>query len=397
MAFMTKLSGLIISNDPTLRSELARVLSQIEDVNLVAPSIPLRAAAEIEATVENKRPAFCFLDLADLHSASQMTSRILAISPNTYVIGVGPQGDTSTLVPAMRCGVRDFISRPLTVIEVRTALEVVPAACEVKGEEDRFPLFTFLPAKPGVGASTVCVNTATALAARPGCKLALLDLDLYSGSLDFLLNLSSGFTIRDVMEYAERLDLDIWERMVVKVGGMDVLRAGFPDPERQVSSTRTGAILRYARDHYSAICVDLPGMGDRCSYEALRASRNILLVTTPEVTSVYMAGRTIEALDRLGLGDRVHVVLNRQDASAPLTRSNVEAALGRPILAALPNHYTLMQQALRRGHGVITQGPLGRSFQHLAYDLMGVPEKTKTNGLLGFLDRFFPSEQRASQ
>ncbi|MBL8215104.1 MAG: hypothetical protein JNK87_30575 [Bryobacterales bacterium] len=394
---MMKLSGLIISNDPALRSELARVVSQIEDIHLVAPSIPLRATAEIEATVENKRPAFCFLDVSDIHAASQLTSRILSLSPNTYVIGVGPQGDTSTLVPAMRCGVRDYISRPLTVVEVRTALEVVPAHCQVKGEENLFPLFTFLPAKPGVGASTICANTATALAARPGSKVALLDLDLYSGSLDFLLNLSNGFTIRDVMEYAERLDLDIWERMVTKVGGMDVLRAGFPDPERQVSAARTATILGYARDHYSAVCVDLPGMGDRCSYEALRMSRNILLVTTPEVTSVYMAGRSLEALDRLGLGERVQVVLNRQDASAPLTRSNVEAALGRPILAALPNHYTLMQQALRRGQGVITQGPLGRAFQNLAFDLMGAPEKAKTPGILGFLDRFFPTEQRASQ
>ncbi len=394
---MTKLSGLIISNDPALRSEMARVVSQIDDIHLVSPSLPLRAAAEIEAVCERKRPSFCFLDVTDIHAASQMTSRILSLSATTYVIGVGPQGDTSMLVPAMRCGVRDYISRPLSMAEVRTALEVVPAHCEAKSEEELFPLFTFLPAKPGVGASTICANTATALAARPASKVALLDLDLCSGSLDFLLNLGNGFTIRDVMEYAGRLDADIWDRMVTKVGSMDVLRAGSPDPERQVSAARTGSVLGYARDHYTAVCVDLPGMGDGCSLEALRISRAIVLVTTPEVASVYMAGRSLEALDRLGLGERVQIVLNRQDASAPLTRGNVEAALGRPILAALPNHYTLMQQALRRGHGVITQGPLGRAFQHLAFDLAGSPQKAKTPGILGFLDRFFPSEQRASQ
>jgi len=134
-------------------------------------------------------------------------------------------------------------------------------------------------------------------------------------------------------------------------------------------------------------------MGDGPSYEVLRMSRLIVLVTTAEITSVYMAGRMLEALENHGLGDRVRVVLNRNDASAPLSRGNVENCLGRPVLAAIPNHYGLMQQALKRGQGIIAEGPLARSFTNLAVDLAGLPEQKPSNGILGLLDRFFASDR----
>jgi hypothetical protein len=62
----------------------------------------------------------------------------------------------------------------------------------------------FLPAKPGVGASTITVNTAA----------AFLDADLGSGMVRFMLQIEHEWSIRDAAKRAADLDENLWPQLI---------------------------------------------------------------------------------------------------------------------------------------------------------------------------------------
>ncbi|MCC6391784.1 MAG: hypothetical protein IT167_14385, partial [Bryobacterales bacterium] len=249
-------------------------------------------------------------------------------------------------------------------------------------------VFSFLPAKPGSGASTICLNTAVALSRLPGSKVALLDFDLFAGTQDFLLNLDAGFSVRDAAEHAGQIDDTIWTRMITKAGALDVLRAGRPDPDRLPAPWRLQSLVRHARNEYTAVCIDLPGAADPVSAETLRNSNRIFLVTTPETASLHMAERAIALLKEMRLEERLGLILNRIESMSPKNRFQIEELLGMEVAAAVPNSYDVLQRALNLGQAAIKDGPLGKRFLEFAESLQsGYKPAARKTGLLQYLDK----------
>jgi pilus assembly protein CpaE len=388
---MSKLTAVVITGNSSVRLELERALSQIETVRQIQHAIEPDQRNELGLLLESHRPFVCFLDMSSVEEGLEMAEFVSRHSPDSRLIAVREHLDSQALLPAMRAGVVEFLVRPLQVVEVREALARIEAL-RLQTADESNPIVTFLPAKPGVGASTLCVNTAAALGNVPQRQVGLLDLDLNCGNVDFLLNLDAGHSVRDLAPHlGPEMDADLWSRMVTRYGKIDVLRAGKPDPQQPVSSHKAESLLRFAAKRYSAVCVDVGGMADPAAFAALRMSRRIVLVTTSELASLHMSGRILRGLAECGLEDRVRVVLNRNEPSSGRMRSRVEQVLGQPLLATVPNHYGVMQQALQAGQGVIQNGPLGRCFAHLASELWGAPQQTGPTGVLGYLNRFFSS------
>ena len=91
--------------------------------------------------------------------------------PTTGVLLVVPQLDPALMLEAMRAGVNEFVAEPLSVPELQAAIKRLARA--VRRRSSRGDVFAFVGAKGGVGATTVAVNVATALAkADPGLDAA---------------------------------------------------------------------------------------------------------------------------------------------------------------------------------------------------------------------------------
>lgn len=250
-------------------------------------------------------------------------------------------------------------------------------------------LYAFLPAKPGVGASTVCLNTAGALA-KLSSRVCLLDFDLQCGALDFLLNLQAGFSVRDVAEHAGQLNSSIWERHVTRAGNLEVLRAGRPQPDRPVSADRLRSVAQFASQSYNEVCVDLPAVGDPCALPVLEMATDIFLVTTAELPTLHLAQRTLDLLRERGLKNRVRIILNRVDAQTPMKRYQIEELLGTEVIVSIPNSWTTIQKSLSMGQAVIPNGVLGSRFTDFAFTLRhGVMQKKEEAGLSNYISKLF--------
>ena len=133
----------------------------------------------------------------------------------------------------MRVGVREYVEFPFE----RQALidSIKHSAALLEQKPVRYPgtthLFSFLPSKAGVGASTLALNVSAALARRGSTRVLLSDFDLNSGMMRFMLKLQNEFSVLDAVEHSGAMDENLWPQLVTTIHRMNVLHAGRVNPE----------------------------------------------------------------------------------------------------------------------------------------------------------------------
>ncbi|HWR50589.1 MAG TPA: hypothetical protein VN428_05755 [Bryobacteraceae bacterium] len=359
--------ALILSPDDLLAGDLERTLNVTGGVSVVRRIGGYPREHELLRMLRAHAPRLVFVDVAAIEEALEAIASVEAQAPGAYIIAVARQARQADLVALMRAGVREFVSLDgagdevaAAVARSAAALAVWPdtvAACE---------LMTFLPSKPGAGCSTVAANAAVALAGLPESRVLLADFDLNCGMIGFLLHLTAERSIVDAAEHAAVLDEQIWPKLVVSRGALDVIPAGPMQPGFRIDPAQVRYVINFARRNYTVVCADLSGLMERFAVELMHESKYIFLVCTPELGSVYLARQKLDFLRSLELGDRVRVLLNRAQRGSPVNEQEVEKVVGLPVWASFPNDYRRVDRAVREGRPVESSSELGRRFQEFA-------------------------------
>ncbi len=383
------LRGVIICPDEQLSADLREALGENRRVGIMRTLEGYPSEIDLSRFLRATAPEIVFLGMGTPRQALAVAARIEAQAPGTQIVAVNRSIQPDILIETMRAGIREFLGLPFEpeaveqlVSRIAGLLERRPPAIE---STDR--VLAFLPSKPGVGCSTIALNTSIMLAQLPDTKTLVADFDLNCGMVAFMLQLEATHSIVEAVENAHQMDETLWPKLVTSLGELDVLPAGKLAPGYRIEARQIAYLMDFARRHYKAVCLDLSGILEKFSVELLHEAKEIFLVCTPEVASLHLAREKLHFLRGLDLQSRVRVLLNRAQRHSLISVSEIERLLGLPVYMSFPNDYAGVHKALTSGKHVSQTSELGAKFQALAEVIRngGEPKRSAKPGLFDLL------------
>ena len=344
--------------------------------------------------VSSEHKCIVILDFSDPQAMA--VARAVDGRPQIATIAVGGDGSRDELLQLMQVGVRDVLPH-FTYRDILHAANRAAASLACAGEL-LADLYTFVPAKPGCGASTLATQ-ATAVAARLAQEpTLLLDFDIRLGVTSFLLKAEGTHTIVDALLQADHLDSDVWASLVSQLGSLHLLGSGPVDFSRPFLSERFSALLEFAIRQYTVVAVDLPGSMEDYECEVLMRATKIFLVCTPDIGALHLARRKANWFHDLRLNDKVSLVLNCAERRGALSVDEIERIIQLPVRYLVPASANEIAKAVQKGALIEGSSPLAKQIARIAGDMVTTrPSGKKSNPVRRFVDYFSVSAARDQQ
>jgi pilus assembly protein CpaE len=313
---------------------------------------------------------------ADHAKALQLIAQLAQECPGIPILAVSGRGDGQSILQALRSGAKEFLTSPVVLEELLTALQrlqrtrVASDGTALNGTaKAESMVIAVAGARGGVGSTSLAVNVGCTLAQNPAYSVALIDLDLALGDADVALDLMPDYTLADVALNIERLDMTFLRRSLSKhASGLSLL----PHPVQMedaglIREEHLQRVIGLLRASYTHLILDLSKGFNPTDVTALRMADVILLVTQLELTSLR---NTVRILLTLGadpaLGDKVKVVLNRVGSDADIGIKKAEETIGKPIFWQVPNDARAMIESRNAGVPLLQHAPRSKIQQAVA-------------------------------
>jgi pilus assembly protein CpaE len=295
--------------------------------------------------------------------------------PHTIV--VGPNGDVSQFRSAMRAGARDYLTMPVVLEELATALDQIAQELQSQRTRKTADLFVVMNAKGGSGASVISTNLACIDRMERKNKTLLVDMDLQFGSIPSYLNLTPNNGLIKAIEDIEHLDAVAVDGIVLKHdGGLRVLAASQEEIilNEEIPQSRIASLFKLLAETYDEVVVDMPRHIDTLSSLILQHADKIVLVMEASLAHVRDAKRMLQILqNNQGLPrERIQIVVNRYDKGGSVRLSDIQEALRCDDIFTLPSDFRRVNDSVNLGTPLIdfaSNAPITKSMKNLAHSL----------------------------
>jgi pilus assembly protein CpaE len=327
--------------------------------------------------------------LLDLRRSGRVPADLALLKqqhPATNVILLAATLDPKLMLDGMRAGVSECLAEPLV------AADFVAAIGRLGGQRTAAPsgpVFAFVGAKGGVGATTAAVNVATSLAKLSNGGAVMIDLHLAYGDAAVYLGADTRFSVVDAIENLHRLDSAFFKSLLVHTpSGLDLLASSDRPLMKPIEHHRLATVVEFAATQFSYTILDVP-RSDLGVLDCLDRVSTIVVVANQELATVRNAGRLAAALRGRYKNARVMTVINRTDRGSEIGHQDVERAVGGAIAHQFPSDYRRALHAMNKGRPLAldNHNDLAASFKALAHELAGIKAEKRpaerSSGLLG--------------
>ena len=327
------LTAMIFGANRELISCVNRLCSEAPDISLYRSLDRYPQPREAMQLLNSFAPQVLFLDIDDHETAPLLEMDIRSFNPATTIVRVSSQVENGT---EQTNGSGSFQALRVPC-DRRKFSATVQRALEIRSGERNAPVFAFLPAKAGSGATTAALFTTHILSHAGHKKVLLLECDLHAGPVSMLYDIRPEFSIMDAVEDSHRLTEESWKRLTTRVDGMDVLPSLSQHGVRRVSPWGYQRLLAFARCRYDFIVCDLPEVVNEATEVVVRLAKAVMIVTTPSAPSLRLAVRRRHDLEARGVGAaRVKYILSRRQGGGQSIPAGAAEEIGQAWIADIP-------------------------------------------------------------
>jgi pilus assembly protein CpaE len=273
------------------------------------------------------------------------------------VVAVAGAFDGMVARRLMQMRVADFLVKPVVPVElIQTCARAAKA--QDRADTTEAQIFTFLPAVGGAGVTTLAVQTAMVLlnsGLRGRTATCLVDLDFQHGACADYLDIEPRLNLSEIEPRPERLDRQLLEIMLsYHTSGLAVVAApNRPAEMRSFDPLVVTRLLDLVSSHFDFVVFDMPRTWFSWTDNVLLGSNKVFIVSETTVPSLRQARQLVDAIrERLGDQPSPQVIVNRFEQklfSPGLRKADIERAIGGSLAAFVPNHYSLVREAIDRG------------------------------------------------
>lgn len=278
--------------------------------------------------------------------------------PGVPVIAAIANASVPLVRTLVREGVSDVVSLPFQLEELlEVSLSALTAARKKSASEVQLaPMIAVVHSVGGCGVSTVATHLASELAelVQAGREVAIVDLDLQSGSVEDYLGTTGRGSLADLLSANDRLDEDLI-RSTAQIGQGNLAVFVAPSeiqPIEQVDTDQVLRLLTMMRQSYAGVVLDLPTDWTNWALSAASAANLIIVVVELTVNSLRQAKRRLMMFDQVGIeSDRVVVLVNRVEHRMfkSVDLSDVNSTLSREVLGTLALEEPQLSSAQAQG------------------------------------------------
>ena len=387
----------VISTDQALR-ELLRKVVGAEDLGITVGLEVIVPFPEInDSHLEQLRqlaPDLIFLDVSDDPIMGLKFAQFLIEgAPNRRIIGLGEPLTPELLLQAMQAGVSEYLPKPVSEEKVQDAIDRIARKFGHRVEERRREpgkLLAFFSPKGGAGSTCVATNMAISLHRLTRGKVLLVDLDLELGETALLLGVEPRFSFVDLVRNFHRVDAGLLASYIERHdSGVELLSAPFhPAKAETVTGDQIRQILHFLKQHYDWVVVDTSKSFTPPTLATFEQADSVFLVTTVDLPSLRNITRCLPLLERMGQvkgDDWLRIVVNRYQASDPITLKEIHKTLGIPVYWTLANDYESVMNSINSGKPVVLseKSAFARDMKALVADVTGsAPGRNSKSGIL---------------
>ncbi len=242
----------------------------------------IRTAAEYLKT--NPSPALLLVEIPSAAEAPKLLDALAEVcDSDTKVITTGTVNEYSFYCWLMEIGIFSYLLKPLSDAMLEGAL--AKANNRVAGESGPVKqpgkLIAVTGTRGGVGATTLSINLAGAIADLYKKNVALVDIDPQEGSIALMLDLEPSRGLREALEKPDRIDPLFVDRVMSKHGKFLSVLSSEETLQEEISihEDAADALLKELRDKFDVVVIDIPRYLNAFTRKCLAQSDHVILAT----------------------------------------------------------------------------------------------------------------------
>ena len=363
----------IVSKNTKYLDELRRFVEtgNAREVQVVAGGVEV-----LGPVADQQRPDTIIYETGgDLQGELGFISKLNIRHPNITLILLSPEQSSTTLLDAMRAGVREVLPSPVSRIALQSSLDLIQEKLSHQGTQRQSgKVLSFTPCKGGSGSTFLATNLAYILASEENKSVLLIDLNLQFGDAAlFISDHPPSVNLAEVSRQIMRMDASFLAASLIQILPNFGLLAAPEDPVQamEVKPEHVVSLLNLARNQYDFVILDIGRVLDAVSIKALDMSDAIFPVMQLTLPFIRDAKRLLEMFRSLEYPQgKIKLLLNRYEKGGEIRLDDVERTLNMQVFKTLPNSFKSVAASVNQGIPIskLAQGdPVTKGLQELAH------------------------------